>query len=422
MTDTFYARLESHFRGNREVIKNRHALYLPLLASLKQIFTPPTLLDLGCGRGEWLEVAQEAGWETFGVDLDEGMLAEAASQGLHGLKGDLLEYLQGQAAESLCLVTAFHVAEHLSFSDLLTLVQQIYRVLRPGGIMILETPNSENLVVGTSSFYLDPSHRKPLPSELLTFLAIDSGFVRVSISRLHEPPDFSPAALSMQGLLYGISPDYALIAQKAAPEFILGLFPWPLMKDNGCSLFDGVAAYDRSLHKHLSQIDDSIATVALKQAKDLSRLDASIDTVARKQEKDFSQIDEAIDLLNRRMNLLSVCQRELQGVYASKSWRLTAPLRAFNVLVGKWRSLLVRGCRSALLSGSTFAAGHPKLKAGILFLLDRIPGLRKLQLRLLATPSPSPLVGAQASLSPAELVIYHELKDAIMRRRNGVSR
>ena len=102
-------------------------------------------------------------------------------------------------------------------------VAQALRVLVPGGVLILETPNPENLVVGTSSFYLDPTHERPLPWQLLSFLAEHHGFERVKTLRMQESAHLAARvarheALSLMDVLGGASPDYAIVAQKAAPD------------------------------------------------------------------------------------------------------------------------------------------------------------------------------------------------------------
>lgn len=370
MVDSFYASFENRFRGTRAAVKKRLEVYVPLLAEVKQLGQPCTLLDLGCGRGEWLEMAQEAGWNAFGVDLDEGMLADAFSLGLPARQADLFVHLEEQAEASLGVVTAFHVAEHLPFSDLLRLLRQSHRVLRPGGIMILETPNPENLVVAGNTFHLDPSHRNPLPPELLSFLAEDSGFFRTAVIRLHAPPDFTPAAISMQGLLYGVSPDYALVAQKAARGPLSAGCAWPpVLEEQGRSLFEAAAAYDYSLHRHLDGIRN-------QQENQAARGREALELHAWHQEEKNAGLREALGLqtrlweeqlvqLERRQQellqgLAARLEQELQRIYASESGRPTSPLRRFFSLLrrSKERVLRVSSCLVGAISGFGQLPGH----------------------------------------------------------------
>jgi SAM-dependent methyltransferase len=126
--------------------------------------------------------------------------------------------LQGVAHASAGAVTGFHIIEHLSFNGLVTLLDEVMRVLRPGGIVIFETPNPENLVVGSNYFYLDPTHRHPLPTELMEFLFKNRGFEQIEILPLHPWEDGRVAgegelAERFNAYIYGPM-DYAVVGRK----------------------------------------------------------------------------------------------------------------------------------------------------------------------------------------------------------------
>ncbi|HET7400889.1 MAG TPA: class I SAM-dependent methyltransferase, partial [Usitatibacter sp.] len=211
----FYRAFEDRFRGSREMIKARLRVYLPFVTPLAAEARPPTALDLGCGRGEWLEILAEAGVEARGIDLDEGMLAACREAGLAVETAEAISSLTALATESLDIVSGFHLAEHLPFADLQALVQQALRVLRPGGLLILETPNPENISVGATHFYLDPTHVRPLPPGLLAFLPAHYGFHRVKIVRLQEAPGMADNATpGLLNVLRDASGDFAVVAQK----------------------------------------------------------------------------------------------------------------------------------------------------------------------------------------------------------------
>ena len=182
----FYRAFEDRYRGSREVIKQRLNVYVPFVQPLLNIYDDCQATDLGCGRGEWLELMSEVGFTARGVDLNEDMLKACLERGLSVETQDAIAALEHLPDESQMVVSAFHLAEHIPFDDLKELVKEAFRVLKPSGLLILETPNSENLVVGTSSFYLDPSHQRPLPVQLLSFLCEYTGFQRTKILRLQE--------------------------------------------------------------------------------------------------------------------------------------------------------------------------------------------------------------------------------------------
>ena len=109
MNDFFYRAFEDRFRGSRSLISARLVVYQPFLRPLAVAFQTPKALDLGCGRGEWLEVLAGAGFDAWGVDLNEGMLAACQERGLTGQLGDALSTLKELPSESLALVSAFHL-------------------------------------------------------------------------------------------------------------------------------------------------------------------------------------------------------------------------------------------------------------------------------------------------------------------------
>src|SRR5205085_6191498 len=202
------------YRGAREIIKDRLRAYARFTDPLLQMAGRPMALDLGCGRGEWLELLGESGFDARGVDLDEGMLAACVERGLNAQHGDALAALRETPSDSLALVSSFHLVEHLPFGLVQDLITEALRVLQPGGLLIMETPNPENLTVGATSFYLDPSHLHPLPPGLLGFAAEHAGFARQRIVRLQEEPQLhTDAPVGLINVLAGVSPDYAVVAQ-----------------------------------------------------------------------------------------------------------------------------------------------------------------------------------------------------------------
>ncbi|HEV2705654.1 MAG TPA: methyltransferase domain-containing protein [Pyrinomonadaceae bacterium] len=215
--DALYLALEDAFRGTRGEIKERLKTYLPFVKR-----TPPAgaLVDLGCGRGEWLEVLKHAGFDAaVGVDRNRIMLEQCRERGFEVLESDALTYLQSAPDASLRAVTGFHFAEHLPFPVLVKVVDEALRALAPGGVLIFETPNPENMVVGSCNFYLDPDHRNPLPPPTLRFLFESRGLARVEILRLNANDgarvrdERSDLALRFNDFMYGPL-DYAVVGWK----------------------------------------------------------------------------------------------------------------------------------------------------------------------------------------------------------------
>lgn len=176
--------LVESFRGSEEEITHRLAANLPFLEGR----TP--LLDLGCGRGEWLGLLMERGISAEGIESDPALVNSARRRGLNVRNGDVLEEIRKSDDSSFGLITAFHLLEHLPPGQVLLLLEQVRRVLKPGGRVLIECPNPANLRVGGSLFWLDPTHRKPLHRETLELYCRSCGFHVVdSVERHPFPPD-----------------------------------------------------------------------------------------------------------------------------------------------------------------------------------------------------------------------------------------
>lgn len=230
--DSFYLEFENRFRGSREEIQQRARYYLPMIESCRVDGEDAPVLDLGCGRGEWLQLLHEAGQRAYGIDSNQAMVEHCQQLGLEALQTDVLAHLRSLPTESIRAISAMHLIEHLDFRTLLALLDECMRVLRPGGLLLLETPNPENVHVGSCNFYMDPTHRNPLPPALTQYLAESRGFTNAEIHRLSADrgeqrslsqldTDQPGSAVLNQALtdlhaLIAAAPDYALIARKAA--------------------------------------------------------------------------------------------------------------------------------------------------------------------------------------------------------------
>jgi SAM-dependent methyltransferase len=217
--DALYVAFEERFRGHATDITERLRVYLPDVRAVATAATD-TVLDLGCGRGEWLALLREEGIAARGVDQNRLLIAQCRAAELDVIEDDVLAHLAAAPDGSAAVITAFHLIEHLAYAQLVALLDHAVRVLRPGGLLILETPNPENVLVGSHDFYLDPTHRQPLPSPLVRFLAEARGFHAVVVRPLHPAPayahfaDTSEVATRLDAYFYGPR-DYAVLAHRA---------------------------------------------------------------------------------------------------------------------------------------------------------------------------------------------------------------
>jgi O-antigen chain-terminating methyltransferase len=356
MTDDFYTAFEAIFRGSRKLVKDRMAVYVPLVRTLHRMDLPGPVLDLGCGRGEWLELLKEQNIPAAGVDQDEQMLAEARKTGQSTVRADALAYLSDQPDESLAMVSAFHLVEHLAFNRVKAMVIQSLRVLKPGGILLMETPNPENMRVAASEFHLDPTHVRPIPPKLLAFLPRYAGFSRTVFLRLHSanPPDFD-TDVTLGQVLDGVGADYAVVAQKSGDPARMamadGVFDFPA----GPSLDDLVTAYDSGKRRQRDLEKELIAHV--KEVAAQAR-EAAAQAAAR--------ADTAEKMVDRIRHEADTARAEMNAVYNSLSWRITRPLRTLR----KW--LPRRSTTGSRVSGSDLSSsgsdpGHLPPGAGRIF-------------------------------------------------------
>lgn len=214
--DDFYKLFEDRFRGTEEATKIRISDYKPLFESLPNKIRKKPVIDLGCGRGEFLSFAKDIGLNAVGIDMNGSMVNRARSMGYVAQEIDALTYMLQQKTNSLAAITGFHIVEHIPFEILMELFRECYRSLSHSGFVLFETPNPKNIIVGTNNFYIDPSHIKPIPPELLSFALESTGFI-TEIMYKHPARDVieheDKEVFSIMHELYGPQ-DYAVIARK----------------------------------------------------------------------------------------------------------------------------------------------------------------------------------------------------------------
>lgn len=225
--DPMYAAFEDHFRGGREIVRTRAEPYVDLVIDAGAGTPAAPVLDLGCGRGEWLELLRDRGLTGRGIDNNRVFVDICLGRGLDVMEGDVMDVLRTLPSGTLGAVTGFHIVEHLPFDVLVRLLDEARRLLVPGGLLALETPNPENLQVATQLFYMDPTHRNPIPPDALQWIVQSRGFDQARIERLTLAREMGapallgeeiPGAASVNVLLAQLStaPDYAIVARRGA--------------------------------------------------------------------------------------------------------------------------------------------------------------------------------------------------------------
>jgi SAM-dependent methyltransferase len=216
-----YTAFEDRFRGSADELKELQRAYLPLFGDPREY---RRIVDIGCGRGEMLELLEEAGFEPVGVDTDAGMLALCRSKDLDVVEGDALLWLQSLQPESLDGIFSAQVIEHLPTDAVVGLVAAAHRVLRPGAAMVLETIDPRSAFALCNWFYADLSHVRPVYPPTLAFLCEAAGFSSVEILPrsphaalgMVEGLQDTPEGVATRTLLETVfgHQDYALVARK----------------------------------------------------------------------------------------------------------------------------------------------------------------------------------------------------------------
>jgi 2-polyprenyl-3-methyl-5-hydroxy-6-metoxy-1,4-benzoquinol methylase len=172
-----YARFADRFRGPEQYVTESQRFYVPFFAGRRHV------LDVGCGRGEFLKLMQEAGVLAKGIEASDESVAYCRSLGLDATTADLFTYLAAQPEGTLDGIFCSQVVEHLPPDRLPEMVRLCSSRLATGGILAIETPNPECLAIFGTHFYLDPTHTRPVPSQLLAFYMEEFGLGRIEVHR-----------------------------------------------------------------------------------------------------------------------------------------------------------------------------------------------------------------------------------------------
>ena len=230
-TPTFDEFFHEAERGPRQEVRDKVFRYLRYFRS------DGPVVDLGCGRGEFVELLAWGGIPAYGVDIDQSAVQRCRERGLDVRQEDLFEHLRGLPDASLGGVFSAQVVEHLPPHSIWPLFKEIGRVLQPGAKAVIETPNPASFATHMHSFWRDPDHVRPLPAPTLSMAARAAGLLVEDIVYLSPPPEderlqvsgaesfdpplrdlaraFDRAVNQLNSVIYGPQ-DYAVVAVKPA--------------------------------------------------------------------------------------------------------------------------------------------------------------------------------------------------------------
>ncbi|WP_313568881.1 class I SAM-dependent methyltransferase [Acetoanaerobium noterae] len=168
-----YLDFENYFRGSEELIISRLKVYEEFL------LPNSSALDIGCGRGELLELLGENHVNAVGIDINAEMIKYCKRKGLNAHNADAYEYLLGTKDDDFDYIFLIQVAEHLDYKYLKSLIELSYKKLKKDGILFMETPNHQSLYIYTNSFYIDPTHTKPVSPHFIRYICLNANFKSV---------------------------------------------------------------------------------------------------------------------------------------------------------------------------------------------------------------------------------------------------
>ena len=274
----FYLALEDRFRGSKKEIKKRLRLYLPIAEMIENYFDNSKIIDIGCGRGEWLELLSESKIKVTGIDSN---CYEDLKKKYEFIETDALIYLKNLPSNSIHLISAYHFIEHVNEQEQVIFMIEAHRVLSPGGVIILETPNVDNLTVSNSTFYLDPTHNKPVVSDYLNFLADFAGFKNSKTILLGESNSDNP---NLWDIFSKVSRDFSIICQKGGDQKISKLFKNVQLPINGSSMMEITDKYEKANNKRLNS--------------HLNKINGHLEKI----DQSFTKINQNLKILNERSN------------------------------------------------------------------------------------------------------------------------
>ena len=213
--DEFYISFENRFRGTREQIINSFCNYEGSLNYCLKNYANPKVLDIGCGRGEWLQKLKEFGLDGTGIEINSKMVEYCDDLELDVLEGDAISLMASFEDQTFAIISIFHVVEHLNSDYLDELLSECKRLLSTEGLLIIETPSIDNLIVSTNNFYLDNTHITHINANQITFRLENLGFKFSRPYFINSGPLSNADNMNLTKVLNGIAQDLCIISSSS---------------------------------------------------------------------------------------------------------------------------------------------------------------------------------------------------------------
>ena len=284
----FYLAFEENFRGSSQDLNEKLVFYDGLLQEIILRFSNCNLLDIGCGRGEWLMKCTELGINSIGIDKNQSMFNFCLEKGLNIKYGDALEILKTFENNSFHIISSFHFIEHIPFDTFLEILEQCKRILVPGGALIFETPSIDNILVSLKDFYLDPTHLTHVHPETVIFALNYFKFTEAKYFLINPPSNQMYGIDSINNVLNGSGLDVSIIATYKANIDDISLIDnrlnWINDLHTAKNTFEISNQYDDLVNQKLLKLSSKI----LKLSSKIELLEKQIEPLLNVYEKIFN--------------------------------------------------------------------------------------------------------------------------------------
>ena len=343
MESDFYFEFENKFRGDQDAISKALGIYDSLIHQTLNHVSNPKILDIGCGRGEFLEKWKKYIPNVLGIENDSRMVSVCESKGLNIIENNALEALQILPDNSISLITIFHMVEHLEYNQLFQILVECSRILQKNGVLIIETPSIDNLIVSTNSFYLDHSHKTHINAESFSFMIENNGFVKAKHYFLRGGPLQNTEHNKLTRLLNGVAQDLLFVATKSqfmADDLFNINNTWELQLNVGITTMKAAIEYDLANLKQYQLLNQKIfmqQRLLDKQGKLLNDLNQLID-------KKGKLLNDLNQLIDKQGKLLNDLNQHLLNIQSNLKYFLQI-MRLFS----KCRRLFLKFAKSSII-------------------------------------------------------------------------
>ena len=299
MTSDFYLDFENKFRGDTQSILSQFSKYDFLIDLIIKDIENPKLIDIGSGRGEWIQKWSNKVEDCFGIENDQEMISLCREKGLNIIDGDAIDILPTLSTNSVSILTMFHTIEHIDYKQSIAILSECYRVLSEDGIFIIETPSIDNLIVSTNTFYLDHTHISHINPEALKFSMKSIGFDKVNDFYINGGPMKDDKHSKITRILNGVAQDLLIVATKNVSKSKLIFYEdidWQENLNQAPKTMEACVDFDLRNEKILLDLNN----INSHSQREINYLKNSL----KDQLKSFDVLNSNFNVLNNEVNIL----------------------------------------------------------------------------------------------------------------------